>query len=75
MEAEVATTAAGSTGSALSSIGSSLANIGTVSKAFVLAHPMGMAAAGGVMLGLGTYYAFGKMFGKKKIAEPVMAAA
>lgn len=75
MEAEVATAAAGSTGSTLSSIGSSLASIGTASKAFALAHPMGMAAAGGVLLGLGTYYALGKMFGKKKTAEPVMAAA
>ncbi len=64
---------AGSGSSALSSFTSSLANAGTAAKAFALSHPLGMAAAGGVLLGLGTYYAFGKMFGKKK--EPVMAAA
>jgi hypothetical protein len=75
MEAEVATTAAATTGNTLSSIGSSLANIGTASKAFVLAHPMGMAAAGGVLLGLGTYYALGKMFGKKTTAAPAIATA
>lgn len=70
MEAEAATAAAGS-----NSIGTSLANVGTAAKAFALSHPMGMAVAGGALLGLGTYYAFGKMFGKKKVAEPAMAPA
>lgn len=74
METEVATAAAGSN-STLASIGNSLANAGTAAKAFALAHPMGMAVAGGALLGLGTYYAFGKMFGKKKATEPAMAAA
>ncbi|MBJ6609839.1 MAG: hypothetical protein JG718_05715 [Candidatus Thiothrix moscowensis] len=74
MEAEAATAAVGSNGT-LASIGNSLANAGTAAKAFALAHPMGMAVAGGALLGLGTYYAFGKMFGKKKVAEPVMATA
>ncbi len=74
MEAEAATAVAGSN-STLTTIGNSLANAGTAAKAFALAHPMGMAVAGGALLGLGTYYAFGKMFGKKKIAEPAMAAA
>lgn len=74
METEVATAAAGSN-STLASIGNSLANAGTAAKAFALAHPMGMAVAGGALLGLGTYYAFGKMFGKKNAAAPAMAAA
>lgn len=69
MEAEVTTTGGGS----LASVGNSLANVGTAAKAFVLAHPMGMAAAGGVLLGIGAYYAVGKMF-KKKEAAPVEAA-
>lgn len=72
METEVATI--GSSGS-LSSVGNSLANVGTASKAFVLAHPMGMAAAGGVLLGVGAYYAIGKMFGKKEKAESLQPEA
>ena len=69
MEAEVATAGSGT----LSSVGSSLANVGTATKAFVLVHPMGMAAAGGALLGMGAYYAIGKMFKKKDIV-PVQAA-
>ncbi|OQX03148.1 MAG: hypothetical protein BWK73_40480 [Thiothrix lacustris] len=74
MEAEAATAAAGSN-STLAAIGNSLTNMGTAAKVFALSHPMGMAVVGGALLGLGTYYAFGKMFGKKKVSEPVMAAA
>ncbi len=66
METEIATTA-GSNGS--------LAAVGSATKAFVLAHPIGMAVAGGALLGLGTYYVLGKMFGKKKVVAPAMAAA
>lgn len=65
METELAT-AAGSNGSFTAVAGAT--------KAFVLAHPIGMAVAGGALLGLGTYYALGKMFGKKK-AAPTLAAA
>jgi hypothetical protein len=75
MEAEAATAAAAGSNSTLATIGNSLTNIGTTAKVFALSHPMGMAVAGGALLGLGTYYAFGKMFGKKNVAEPVMAAA
>ncbi|MEZ5452433.1 MAG: hypothetical protein R3E93_06370 [Thiothrix sp.] len=64
METEVATAAGGS----LASVGNSLANVGTAAKAFALAHPMGMAAAGGALLGMSAYYAIGKMFKKKDIA-------
>lgn len=58
MQTEIATTTAGSNGS--------LAAIGTATKAFVLAHPMGMAAAGGALLGVASYYALGKVFKKKE---------
>lgn len=70
METEVATAA--STKGSLASVGSSLMNVGTASKAFVLAHPMGMAAVGGAVLGIGAYYAVGKIF-KKKEAVPAAA--
>ncbi len=63
METEVVT-AATSNGS-LSSVGSSLANVGTATKAFVLAHPMGMAVAGGALLGVGVYLTANKIFRKK----------
>ena len=68
-------TAAPAAASAHSTLTASLANAGTTAKVFILSHPMGMAIAGGALLGLGTYYAFGKMFGKKNAAEPVMAVA
>lgn len=67
METELATAAVGHTGS--------LAAVTGATKAFILAHPVGLAAAGGALLGLGTYYALGKLFGKKKVAQPVAAAA
>jgi hypothetical protein len=65
METEIATTA-GSHGS--------LVAVGTATKAFVLAHPIGMAVAGGAVLGLGTYYVLRKMFGKNKAPQSAFAA-
>jgi len=62
METEIAG-AAGSKGS--------LAAVTGATKAFVAAHPIGMAATGGALLGLGAYYILRKMFGKK----PAVAAA
>lgn len=54
----------------------SAAAVGTAAKAFVLAHPLGMAAAGGVLLGMGTYHLLGKAFKKKEApAEAVVAEA
>jgi hypothetical protein len=67
VESEVLTTTAGSNGS--------LAAVTGATKAFVLAHPIGMAVVGGALLGLGTYYALGKLFGKKKAAAPNAVAA
>lgn len=58
METEIATAA--------SQNGSFTAVTGAA-KAFAIAHPIGMAVAGGAVLGLGTYYVLGKIFGKKKI--------
>jgi hypothetical protein len=62
MEAEIAG-AAGSNGTLAAVLGAG--------KAFVLAHPIGMAATGGALLGLGTYYILRKTFSKK----PALAAA
>jgi hypothetical protein len=62
METEIAG-AAGSHGS--------LAALSGAAKAFVLAHPIGMAATGGALLGLGTYYVLRKTFSKK----PALVAA
>jgi hypothetical protein len=70
METEVATAA----GSAAASNGS-LAGVTTAAKAFLLAHPLGVAVAGGALLGMGTYWAFGKVFGKKKSIAPAVATA
>ncbi|WMP19405.1 hypothetical protein [Thiothrix lacustris] len=66
MEAGVATLG-GSNGS--------LAAVGGAVKAFVLTHPMTMAAAGGAILGIGTYYALGKLFKKKDTSAHAMPAA
>ncbi|SJM93228.1 hypothetical protein [Crenothrix polyspora] len=49
----------------------SFAALSGATKAFVLAHPIGMAAAGGALLGLGTYYILRKTFTKK----PALVAA
>lgn len=44
----------------------SFAAVTGATKSFVAAHPIGMAVAGGALLGFGTYYVLRKMFGKKK---------
>lgn len=52
----------------------SLAAVGTVTKAFVMAHPIALSVVGGAALGMGAYYMLGKMMGKKKKvakAEPI----
>lgn len=67
METEVAATA-GNNGS-LSAVGHSLANVGTATKAFAIAHPIGLAAFGGALLGFGAYYAVGKAFKKKETVQ------
>jgi hypothetical protein len=73
MTPEVTTLANGSNGS-LAAVGKSLVNVGSASKAFVFAHPTTMAVAGGVLLGVGAYYALGKVFRKKKISTENNAA-
>jgi len=45
---------------------SSLASMGTATKAFVLAHPVGVAIVGGVLIGAGAYYVVKKFQGKDK---------
>lgn len=36
------------------------------SKAFVVVHPIGMAVAGGALLGIGSYVSVGRYFSKRK---------
>lgn len=44
----------------------SLSAVLATSKAFVVAHPMGMAVAGGALLGVGGYVSLGRYFSKRK---------
>lgn len=46
----------------------SLAAVGSAVKAFAVAHPLTMATMGGVVLGMVTYYALGRLFRKKTSA-------
>jgi membrane protein DedA with SNARE-associated domain len=66
MEAGIAT---------LGSSNGSLAAVGTAVKAFVLTHPMTIAATGGAILGIGAYYTLGKLFKKKGTTAHVLPAA
>ncbi len=36
-------------------------------KAFIVAHPVGVAVVGGVLIGAATYYIMKKFFGGKKV--------
>lgn len=64
MEAQIAT-AASSKGSFASFV-SSLANVGTTTKAFVVAHPISMAATGGAVVGIIVYRSLSKRRAKKQ---------
>lgn len=55
--------------------GGSLAAIGSATKAFVLAHPVGMAAMGGVIVGMGAYYYLSKRSQKKAESNAAEATA
>jgi len=53
----------------------SLAAIGSATKAFVLAHPLGMSAVGGALLGATAFYYVTKTFKKQPAtATPATAA-
>lgn len=78
MESQVAAAAASK--GTFASIGSSLVNVGTATKAFAIAHPIGAAVTGGAILGVGAYMMLGKMFRKKDngrvlVQEAVPASA
>ena len=63
-------------GSSLVSAGGSLVNVGTATKAFVVFHPISMAAVGGFILGMGVYYALTKKSKEKEeplLVEPIVA--
>lgn len=65
---EVGTVAA-SSGGTLAAVGHSLAGVGQTSAAFALSHPIVMAAAGGALLGIGTYRFIGGKFNKRKLEK------
>ncbi len=48
--------------------GAALSGVGTGLKAFVLLHPVSLATTGGILLGLGAYYAMGR-WRQKPVAE------
>ncbi len=50
----------------LASLGHSLAAAGAATKAFIVVHPIGMAATGGALLGVIAYRSLSKRFAKKK---------
>jgi pantothenate kinase len=47
----------------------SLAAVGTAAKAFVLAHPVSLSIAGGVLLGAGAYWGIQRLIAKPKAEE------
>lgn len=49
-----------------SSAKGSLSAVLATSKAFVVAHPIGMAVAGGALLGIGGYVSMGRYLSKRK---------
>jgi hypothetical protein len=75
MDAQIATVA--SSNGSLASLASSLVNVGTTTKAFVVAHPLSMAATGGALVGIMLYRSLSKRRDRKKKpveqeATPVM---
>ncbi len=54
--------------------GATLSGVGIGAKAFVLAHPVTLAAAGGVLLGLGAYHGVRRWRNKPTETEEVAAA-
>ncbi|NJO17743.1 MAG: hypothetical protein HC877_19015 [Thioploca sp.] len=50
---------------------SAISSLGTTSQALIMAHPLGAAIVGGIVIGVGTYYLM-KWFKK---AEPQKATA
>jgi len=55
------------TGTEITTSNSALTTL-TSTKAFLLAHPVGVAIVGGALVGMGTYYLMSKFLKKK---EPV----
>jgi hypothetical protein len=65
METEIAATTASKCPEAIACSKGSLAAIGSATKAFVVFHPVGIALAGGLLAGLGIYYAYDKLCNNK----------
>ena len=53
----------------------SLSAVLATSKAFIVAHPMGMAVAGGALLGIGGYVSMGRYFSKRKQKREAIKSA
>jgi len=53
----------------------SLAAVGTAAKAFVLAHPVSLSIAGGVLLGAGAYWGIQRLMRKDAAEQPAGTAA
>jgi hypothetical protein len=60
---------------AASGSGSSLANVGAAVKGVFLAHPLGLTAFGGALLGIGAYYAMDRYLTKRRERKGEQAEA
>jgi hypothetical protein len=54
---------------------STLAGVGTAIKGFAIAHPVGLSVAGGLLLGVGAYYAVARFLSKRKADSGEQEAA
>jgi hypothetical protein len=63
------TTAASAIPAASSASSGSLAAIGVATKAFVLAHPLTLTLAGGLLLGAGAYWGVQQLLKKDEAGE------
>ena len=57
-----------------SGLSTALSGVGTGLKAFMLAHPVSLAALGGIAVGVGAYYAVGRMRDRQADKAEVNAA-
>ena len=62
MESGLSTVATNQASGSLSSVGASLSNLGTTTKAFVIAHP----TTAGFVMGVGTVFLLSRMLKKRR---------
>lgn len=75
MPIEAPIAAGATTQGAAAGFGTTLSGVGIGAKTFVLAHPVALAAVGGVLLGLGAYHGVRRWRNKPTETEEVAAAA